>query len=735
MHGQHHRLGGARAQRRSLISTLAVVALVAAAGCGSSTPSAQTGSAAAPAVPVASTPVAQTTSRPVGGGDWAGFRGDPSRTAIGLEGPIGHPVLNWRFAAGGGVPNNIAIAGDTVYFASDDAVVHAVSRTSGAETWKAKLDRPTVRGPLAADGRLYLADENGTILAIDPSKAGAPLWQSARKYPATTEMMSVDGSLFFGTGDGLVVALDATSGAERWTVKAAPNGHAVHNPAFADGYLFAGTAGAGFVAVDVAAHKVAWTGDLHGDDTGTASAANGIAYIATPADATKGTLHAFDARTGKELWTGPSPMLTTPNVIDGVAYTSTMAGLVDALDASTGALRWSVQLSGKIRPMAVVGTTLYLSADTEQRVYAIEATTGRKLWQFDVDGPSDCCIAVAKGSVFVGTLNGSVYSIGGDGAQIAAVPFEESASVAPSGPAEPAAIAALATKLRWTADLRGKGFHPVCQIAVDPAGRIWAPEADGNKLAIYTPDGKLVEEWGSPGAGPGQFDFTRANDDGYGTLAFANDSSFFVLDVGNRRVQHFDARRTFVGQWGTFGSKPGQFNDPVGIAVASDGSVWVLDDQRSVVEHYDRTGKVLGSFDPFAKWPANEGANSLTIDAKGNLYVSMVSPSQVVVFDSAGTQLRVVGAGLFHDQAGNMSVDAAGRLFVAQGPERGSAPGVLVFGPDGKPIGGFAPLGDGDGELVFPGGIALNGKGGVYVEDSIPESARLVRFELPAGVR
>jgi len=733
MNPRTHLVSGANGRTRILASVMSLVALVSAAACGSATVSPASAPAAATPAAAATFVPAQPSGTPVSGGDWSGFRGDASRTAIGVEGPTGNPVLNWRFAAGGGVPNNIAIVGDTVYFASDDAVVHAVGRTSGTETWKAKLSRPTVRGPLGADGRLYLADEEGRILALDPSNGGATRWQSAATYPNTTELISVNGSLYFGTGAGLLVALDAGTGAEEWTLQVTPAGQSLHNPAYADGFIYVGSVGAGFFAVDVSTHRIAWTGDLHGDDTGTASAANGVAFIGTNADATAGQLHAFDAKTGKPLWTGPSPMLTTPNVVGGIAYTSTMQGLVDALDAATGALRWSVQLSGKIRPMAVVGTTLYLSADTEQRVYAIETTTGKKLWQFDVDGPSDCCIAVAKGAVFVGTLNGSVYSIGGDGANVAAVPFAASGpSVAPSADAT---ITALVAKTTWTADLRGLGFHPVCQIAVDPSGRIWAPEADGNRLAIYDPNGKLVEQWGRPGSAPGQFDFTRPNGDGYGTLAFASDGSFFVLDVGNRRVQHFDGKRKLLGQWGSFGSGPGQFNDPVGIAVARDGSVWVLDDRRSVIEHYDAKGKVLGSFDPFAAWPGNDGANSLAIDANGNLYASMVAPSQVLVFDPTGKQLRVVGAGAFDEQPTNMAIDAAGRLFVTQGPDRGSAPGVLVFAPDGSPIGGFGPSGDGDGQLVFPGGIALDGHGGVYVEDSLPEVARLVRFALPDGLR
>jgi outer membrane protein assembly factor BamB len=672
--------------------------------------------------------------QPVGDSDWHGFRGNASRSAVGLQGPTGNPVLNWQFKAGGAVPNEIAIVGDVAYFASDDGTLHAVNRTSGAETWKQALKSGTMSGPTVADGRIYLVDELGAVRALDPA-TGAALWETTAHYDGATQLISTDGSLYLGTGDGDLVAIDAASGAEQWKVRLTPSGASVHNPAAADGFVYAGTAGGGYVAVDAKTHQVAWTGDLHGDDTGTAVASGGIAYIAAGVDAPKGTLHAFDAKTGKHLWDGPSPDLQAPTLFGGIGFSATRNGLVEALDTTTGTVRWSIQLTGKVRPMAVVGPTLFLAADEEHRVYAVETSTGNRLWQFDVDGSNDCCIAVAKGAVYVGTMAGSVYSIGGDGASIAAQPFGSSG---PSAAPTPTAgnVAELKVESTWTSDIRRMGFAPISQIAVEPkTGRIWAPEAEGGKVAIFDPSGTLLEEWGSSGDGPGQFDFTRQNRDSYGTLAFAMDRSFFVLDVGNRRVQHFDAHRKLLDQWGGFGEGPGQFSDPVGIAVASDGTVWVLDDRREVVEHHDVTGKVLGSFDPFASLSSNEGANSLAIDGNGNLYVSSANPSRVLVFDSMGTLIRSVGDGDFTDQATQMAIDSAGRLFVDQGPGRGDRPGVFVYDATGKLIGGFGPQGDGDGQLGFPAGIALDGQGGLYVEDSLPETARLIRFELPDGVR
>lgn len=287
----------------------------------------------------------------------------------------------------------------------------------------------------------------------------------------------------------------------------------------------------------------------------------------------------------------------------------------------------------------------------------------------------------------------------------------------------PSAVAEvwLPVQVAWKATAPGGDLVPT-GIVLDPKGRLWVTDPQHDRFAIFTTGGAFVEFWGVSGTGNGELRLNRANGDGYGAIAFATDGSFFVLDVGNRRVQKFDADRHFVKAWGSLGSGPGQYKDPVGIAIGPDGRLHVLDDVRGVVETYDADGTVLGSFSPFPGGTQNyDGANSLALDAAGSFYVSVAHPDQVQQFDPNGNPTLVYGApgsaGAFHEQPGMMSIDSSGRLFVTQGPQRGAHPGVLVFGKDGQYLGGWGAVGSADGELLFTTGVLVAADGTVYVGD------------------
>ncbi len=522
-----------------------------------------------------------------------------------------------------------------------------------------------------------------------------------------------------------------------------PSGGAVHAPSFADGIVVAASDGGELAAIDAATGRIRWRQPV-GPGTGTPAIADDVAYIGSGATTATAVMRGYDLRTG-ELRVATDEVAYSPTVIDGVGYTGGPLGVVSARDLASGVERWRTSFSGVVRAPAVAGNVLYVAADDERRVYALDLATGQELWHVPVDGSNWCCIAVARGIVIAGTRLGSIYAIGGDG-----TPVQPSAQIAPTATLTPPSLAtpgsptptsgAVQASVVWSAVAPDAGFIP-WGLSRDPQGRLWAVEALKDRFATFDENGTFTGFWGSSGDGEGEFDLTRDNGDPFGAIAFAPDGSFYVLDVGNYRVQRFAADRSFVREWGGFGTGPGMFADPLSIAVSPDGLVHVLDHERAVVESYDAGGTVVRTIDAYPdEVGPTAGANQVTVGPNGHFYLGLWDPAQVIELGADGKVIATYGgpdsgSSPFHEQPNVMAFDGQGRLYVTQGPARGDAPGVVVFSGDGRYLGGWGRLGKLEGELGFPWGLVVDAGGDVFVSDAgaLPEfglASRLQRFRI-----
>lgn len=151
--------------------------------------------------------------------------------------------------------------------------------------------------------------------------------------------------------------------------------------------------------------------------------------------------------------------------------------------------------------------------------------------------------------------------------------------------------------------------------AIDPlTGDIWVAASFEGIIWIVSEDGEYKGSFGKLGKGEGEFNFERSTcrPCGAGALAFAPDGTLFVADTGNNRIQKFSPKHKFVREWGTFGAGEGQFADAT--QIATDGeSVFVGDDARQDIQVFDMDGKFLRFLDD-SGW--------LAVDPTGNLLVS-----------------------------------------------------------------------------------------------------------------
>ncbi|MFO0873711.1 MAG: NHL repeat-containing protein [Phycisphaerales bacterium] len=199
--------------------------------------------------------------------------------------------------------------------------------------------------------------------------------------------------------------------------------------------------------------------------------------------------------------------------------------------------------------------------------------------------------------------------------------------------------------------------------AVTRDNTILVVDRDNHRIVLFRaddPSGRAIGSFGRFGGGEGEFRFPEA-------IAIGRDGLVFVADTGNHRVQVFDSKGGFVRQWGTRGSKRGQFNRPVDIAV---DSVWVYvaDSGNDRVQVFERDGRfvtILGG--PATGAGDLRRPSGVAVDEGNTVVIADTDNNRIVVFDKAGRFLRQWGdfgpfAGLL-DQPSGLAT-RGGEIFV-----------------------------------------------------------------------
>ena len=357
---------------------------------------------AAPATPVA-------TPTPEAAPGWTHWRGDATRSGATNVGPITQPVELWRydtssFSYCGPVP---AVAGDTVYVACEDGNLYAVARATGELRWTFTADpfEPFVNGPTIAGGLAYvIGGDSMSLYAVDIA-TGEERWRYAAASVAAAPAVA-GGIALVNTGEGFLIGLDAVTGEERWRTTI-PTGGRAGDAAVLDGMAYVGSESGNLAAVDAATGEIVWQVDTGDERNGSAVVAEGIVYVG--AGSLTGSLSAYDAETGALRWQRDEPMFT-PSVANGVGYSSSPDGTVYAFDAASGAELWQAQVGGPATPVAIAGDIIYVPSEGDGAVYALDAATGAELWHVTLDGEPSVQAAVVDGVIYVATSFGVIQA-------------------------------------------------------------------------------------------------------------------------------------------------------------------------------------------------------------------------------------------------------------------------------------------------------------------------------------
>lgn len=250
-------------------------------------------------------------------------------------------------------------------------------------------------------------------------------------------------------------------------------------------------------------------------------------------------------------------------------------------------------------------------------------------------------------------------------------------------------------------------FHFLNQIALDPAGNVYAADGGNERIEKFSPDGTFLAQIGGPGNGDGQLGGV------YGVAADPTGSFVYATDgSSHNRVNEYTTSGTFLRSWGITGSADGDFNLPSGIAVAANGDVYVSDNTNDTIQEFTSTGTFVRKWGSAGSGDGQlDGPDGVAVDSAGNVWVGEDQNHRIQEFTSSGGFIRKVMSVDGEPLGGPfaLSFDSAGHLWVSD------EKAVEEFDSSGNFIAAYS---GGTGTTAFSelNGLAVNCHG-VYAAD------------------
>jgi outer membrane protein assembly factor BamB len=276
--------------------------------------------------------------------------------------------------------------------------------------------------PAADDGRLYIADRKGRVVALD-AITGKEYWSVKTGAELSAGPAAGSGLVLLGSSDAEVIALDSSDGSLRWKVEV--SSEVLSQPRLDLDRVIVQTADGSIAGLDAENGQQVWINDrsvpvltLRG--TSSPIVRHGLVI----AGFSNGKLSALSAEKGFMAWEksiavpqGRSELERivdidgSPLLVGGAIYVTTYQGRIARIDIKDGETVWERDMSSSAG-LGVDFSQVYVT-DDNSHVWALSRNTGASAWKQDAlanrgltaPEPFDDYVAVADAEGYVHLLS------------------------------------------------------------------------------------------------------------------------------------------------------------------------------------------------------------------------------------------------------------------------------------------------------------------------------------------
>jgi outer membrane protein assembly factor BamB len=291
--------------------------------------------------------------------------------------------------------------------------------------WRFRARKLLEFPPAIAYGKLYLANNSGTLFAID-EKTGRAKWRYVAKR-CTAASPAVDRGLVYqvfmnkppcnakGASrrlDGQVVAFDARTGRIRWRHTIGPS---ETSPAVAGGRVYVGDWNGKIYAFGARTGRLRWSFATGGQVKGGVAIAGNRLYVGSY----DGHVYALSVKSGRQIWRAAAQarlgstgtFYATPAAAYGRVYIGSTDHKVYSFGATTGKLRWSHSTGSYVYSSPAIWRLRVYVGSYDGRFYCFDAATGDVRWRFDAHAPISGSPTVVNGIVYFSTLRNRTFAL------------------------------------------------------------------------------------------------------------------------------------------------------------------------------------------------------------------------------------------------------------------------------------------------------------------------------------
>jgi outer membrane protein assembly factor BamB len=349
--------------------------------------------------------------------------GAPARPDFGVNAEYPQVRERWRFKSGWTIASAAAVSGDTVVFADASGSVRALRIADGSIAWEFKTNDPIYSTPDVGNGKVVFGSTDGSIYALD-ARLGTVAWKLMTGGPVVACPRIAGGVAYIGSGDHVFRAIDMATGKLAWRSEGI-DGFVETKPLVAGGLVVFGAWDGRVRALDAETGWPLWEwmGERKSVFYSPAAcwpvAGGGKVFIVSPGP----WMTAIDLEEGRELW-GTDNWAVRESIgvsLDGGrVYVRTTDGLIAALAASADDAQalWEADtgVDYDINSAMLVekdGTVFYGTKDG--LLLALDAGTGAIKWKHRI-GVSllNTATPISGREVVVTDFNGHVTLLAAD---------------------------------------------------------------------------------------------------------------------------------------------------------------------------------------------------------------------------------------------------------------------------------------------------------------------------------